>query len=270
VHTKDVPLGDDVDLEAVAGKTIGFSGADLANLVNEAAMLAARERNDRVSMAMLDQARDKIMLGAEREDMLSDEEKKVVAYHEAGHALMAHLLAHADPPDKVSIVPRGRALGATEQQPEEERFNLNASYLRDRIGVLLGGRIAEKIVFGEVTTGAENDLKQATQLARRMVEQWGMSEELGPVAYKSNESHPFLGRELAQPRDYSEHTARVIDDAVRGLVTELEEHAEETLARHRDRLEALARALLEHETIAGEEIRELLEEREPEPENEAT
>src|SRR5699024_10389712 len=169
VHAKKVPLADDVDLEAMAKRTVGFSGADLANLVNEAALLAGRDRKKKVDMRTLNYARDKIVLGAEREMVLSEEEKKLIAYHESGHALMAWLLPEADPLDRVTIIPRGMALGVTEQIPEEERHSLKRTYLLDRLGVILGGRVSEKIVFGDVTSGAEADLKQATQLVRRMV-----------------------------------------------------------------------------------------------------
>jgi len=218
VHVRKVGLADDVDLEALARRTVGFSGADLENLVNEAALLAGRERKQRVDMQSFEQARDKIVLGAKRETLLDEEEKRRVAFHESGHALLTCLLPHTDPLEKVTIIPRGRALGVTEQMPEEERFNLTESYLKDRITVMLGGRVSEKLVFGEVSSGAEDDLQQATALARRMVGRWGMSERLGPVAFRRDEDHVFLGREMTQPRDFSEHSARLIDEEVRALI----------------------------------------------------
>jgi cell division protease FtsH len=254
IHAREVPLAEDVDLDTIATRTVGFSGADLENLVNEAALLAGRKKKQKVDAEMLEQARDKIVLGAKREGMLSEEEKRLVAYHESGHALMAHLLPNADPLERVSIIPRGRALGTTEQSPEEERHNLKQSYLIDRIGVMLGGRVSERIVFGEVSTGAENDLKQATGLARRMVCQWGMSEKIGPVTFSQGEEHVFLGRELSQQRDFSEHTAKLIDDEVRRLIGETEAKVEQMFHQHREKLDALAETSLEAETLEAAEI----------------
>jgi len=198
IHSANVPLADDVDLERIAALTVGFSGADLENLVNEAALLCGRENRETVNMEALLNARDKVVLGSKRELIIGEEEKNLVAHHEAGHVLVACLLPCADPLDKVTIIPRGRSLGATEQIPEEEHYNLRQSYLHDRIGVMLGGRVAEKLVFGEVSSGAEEDLKQATRLARHMVTHWGMSEKLGPVAFRRGEEHIFLGREMTQ------------------------------------------------------------------------
>ena len=257
VHTRKVPLAEDVDLETVAKRTVGFSGADIENLVNEAALLAARNDKKVVDMGAFDMARDKIILGAEREGLLSDEEKEVVAYHESGHALMAWLLPEADPLEKVTIIPRGRVLGATEQMPEEDRHNLKRNYLLDRIGVMLGGRCAERTFFDDITSGAENDLKQATQLAQRMVAQWGMSERFGAVAYRKGEEAVFLGREMAQEKDYSEKTAELIDEEVKRIVAEQEDRALELMKEHRDKLERLARALLEKENVEREEIAEI-------------
>jgi cell division protease FtsH len=258
VHARDIPLADDVDLENVAARTVGFSGADLENLMNEAALLAGREDMEKVDAKILDVARDKIVLGAESETVLDEEVKKRVAYHESGHALLACLLPNTDPLAKVTIIPRGRALGATEQMPEEERYTLSESFLRDRITILLGGRTAEKIVFGELSSGAEDDLKQATILARRMISQWGMSEKLGPVAFRRGEEHIFLGREMAQQRDFSEHTAQLIDDEVRELIGELEKKAQEVLSGHRKQLNALAEALLEKEILEADQIEALV------------
>ena len=258
IHSRDVPLADDVDLDTVAAMSVGFAGADLKNLVNEAALYAGRKEKDQVEAEDFDQALDKIRLGIEREDVISDADKEIIAYHEAGHALMARLSPKADPLKKVSIIPRGRALGATEQLPEEDRYNLSRSYLLDRIAVLLGGRAAEKLVFNDLTSGAGDDLKQATNLARRMVCQWGMSDTLGPVTFRQGETHPFLGREIAEHKDFSEETARIIDDEIRRIIREQEEKAEGLLDSNRDKLDTLAEALLEHETMENQEIDQLL------------
>ncbi len=254
IHAADVPLADDVDLDRIAALTVGFSGADLENLVNEAALLSGRENRETVNMATLLNARDKAVLGGKRELNLGDEEKNLVAHHEAGHALIASLLPTADPLDKVTIIPRGRSLGATEQIPEEEHYNLRQSYLRDRIGVMLGGRVAEQLVFGEVSSGAEEDLKQATRLARHMVTHWGMSEKLGPVAFRRGEEHIFLGREMTQQRDFSEHTAQIIDDEISDLLKDIEQNITTLLEQHRPELESLANALLDKETLEADEI----------------
>jgi cell division protease FtsH len=258
VHVREVPLADDVDLGRVAARTVGFSGADLENLVNEAALQAARGNKERVDMDDFSSARDKIVLGAEREALASEDEKKLVAYHESGHALAASLLPHADPLDKVTIIPHGLALGATEQMPEEDLHNLRQSYLIDRIAVMLAGRGAELEVFGEVSSGAENDLKQATHLARRMVSQWGMSEKLGPASFPRGEEHIFLGREMVQQRDFSEQTAQLIDDEVRALIRDCEQRVRTLLEQHRPQLDALAQALLEHETLGADEVAAVL------------
>jgi cell division protease FtsH len=258
IHTREVPTAEDVDLENLAERTVGFSGADLKNLVNEAALLAARREKQEVTNEDFDRARDKIMMGIEREDVIHDEEKTVIAYHEAGHALMAELMPRADPLQKVSIIPRGRALGVTEQVPEEDRHNLQQSYLMDRLAVLLGGRAAEKVAFEDLSTGAADDLKNATQLARRMVCQWGMSDKLGPVTFKSGEPHPFLGRELSEPKDYSEATARIIDEEIRRIVVDAEKRTVETLTANRAKLEALAEQLAEEETLSKEEVDRIL------------
>ena len=259
VHVREVPLADDVDLGRIAARTIGFSGADLENLVNEAALLAGRERRRQVDMTMFDAARDKLVLGAERERGIEDDERRLVAYHEAGHALMAWLLPQADPLDKVTIIPRGRALGATEQLPESERHNLRRTYLLDRIGVMLGGRVAELLVFDDLTSGAESDLDQATRLARRMVCRWGMSDAIGPVALKRGDEHVFLGRELAQEKDFSEATAKRVDDEVRRLLEETQDRARELMREHRDRLDSLAAALLEEETLDRARVEQLFQ-----------
>ena len=261
IHSRKVSLAQDVDLEHMARRTVGFSGADLENLVNEAALLAGREHRQEVDMELLERARDRIVLGNKRETMLDEDEKRRVAYHESGHALLACLLPHTDPLEKVSIIPRGRALGATEQLPEEDRYTLSEAYLKDRITVMLGGRVSEKLVFGEASSGAESDLQQATGLARRMISRWGMSEKLGPVAFHRDEDHVFLGRELGQPRDFSENTAQLIDEEVRRLMSGLEEKAVNTLQEHRRELDTMAKALVEHETLDAAEVRAIIENR---------
>ncbi|SDK30710.1 ATP-dependent zinc metalloprotease FtsH [Microbulbifer yueqingensis] len=257
-HSRKTPLAGDVDLERLAALTVGFSGADLENMVNEAALLAGREDMSEVDMNCMLNARDRVVLGSEREMVIGEEEKRLIAYHESGHALAASLLPNADPLDKATIVPRGHSLGATEQIPEEERHSLRASYLYDRIGVMLGGRVAEQVVFGEVSSGAESDLKQATSLAQHMVAQWGMSDRLGPVAFRRGEEHVFLGREIAQPKDFSEHTAQVIDEEVGELISKIEERVRELLEQQRDKLDALAEALLEKETLEAAEIQAII------------
>ena len=258
IHAREVPLAEDVDLARLAAVTPSFAGADLENLVNEAALLAGRDDKSQVDMAALLSARDKVVLGSPRELVIGGEERELVAFHEAGHAVTATLLSHADPLDKVTIIPRGHALGATEQIPEEERHNLRESYLRDRIGVMLGGRVAEQVIFGEVSSGAEEDLKQATGLARHMVTHWGMSDKLGAVAFRRGEEHIFLGREMAQQRDFSEHTATLIDNEVISLVGGIEERVRSLLSSHRPSLKALAGALLESETLEKAEIQAII------------
>ncbi len=259
IHTRHVPLGDDVNLENLAARTVSFSGADLKNLVNEAALLAGRKKKTSVNMQDFEEARDKILLGAEREEMINDEEKKVVAYHEAGHALVAKLLPNTDPLQKVTIIPRGRSLGITEQIPETERYNLKKQYLLDRIAVALGGRAAERIVFEDVTNGAAEDFRQVTRIARKMVCNWGMSDKLGPVMFKQGEEHPFLGRELAQQKDFSEHTQQIIDEEIQKILLEMEQKAETLIYDNRTMLDALAEALLENETLDKKQIDWILE-----------
>jgi len=257
-HTREMPLAEDVDLAGLAERTVGFSGADLKNLVNEAALMAARREEDRVANEDFELARDKIMMGIERDEVITDEEKEMIAYHEAGHALVAELTPGTDPLQKVSIIPRGGSLGATEQTPEKERFTMRKHYLLDRIAIMLGGRAAERIKYDDVSTGAGDDLKKATQLARRMVCQWGMSEAIGPVVFKKGETHPFLGRELAEDKDYSEHTAQVIDEEIKKITLNMEKKAHEMLQKHRNLLDALAGALLDHETLSREDIDKVL------------
>jgi cell division protease FtsH len=258
IHARKVTIGEDVNFELVAEMTVGFSGADLMNLVNEAALLAARKGKNKVEAVDFEESRDKIIMGIEREDLINEDEKKAVAYHEAGHALLAKLLPGVDPLQKVTIIPRGHALGATEQIPEEDRHNMSRTYLLNRVAILLGGRVAEKMVFKDITTGAGDDLKKATQIARRMVCQWGMSDRLGAVTFPQGQEYPFLGREITEPRDFSEYTARIIDEEVQKIVQEMEQRAEEYLKPHKDKLDLLASALLKHETLDNKEVDEII------------
>jgi len=257
VHLRKIPLADDVDVTTLARGTPGMSGADLANLVNEAALLAARRNRDKVYMADLEEAKDKVMLGAERKSLvLSDSERRLTAYHEAGHAVVALKTPGLDPLHKVTIVPRGRALGVTASLPEEDRHSYSKDYLLARLAMLFGGRAAEQLVFGpdKVTTGAGNDIERATQLARRMVTSYGMSDLVGPLAVGDSEQEVFLGRELVQRREISEKTAELVDAEVKRLVDEAYQRAVNTLQEHRDLLERIAEALLERETLDREDI----------------
>ncbi len=260
VHTRKVPLDSSVDLEALARGTPGLSGADLANLVNEAALLAARRNRNKVTMADFEDAKDKIMMGMERKSILiSDEEKKITAYHESGHVLVGKLIPGTDPVHKVTIIPRGRALGVTAYLPLDERHTYSYEYLQGMLAQLLGGRAAEKLVFKQLTTGAGNDIERATDLARKMVCEWGMSERMGPVTFGKKEQEIFLGREIAQHRDYSEKTAQEIDSEVQRIVRQAEERAEKLLSENIDKLHRLAKALLEYEILDGEQIDRILE-----------
>jgi len=263
VHTRKTPLADDVDLEKIAAMTVGFSGADIENLVNEAALHAAR--TDASALTDLDflYARDKVVMGTERKDLINVSERARIACHESGHALTALLLPYSDPVQKVSIVPRGRALGVTEQLPTEDRHNIDELYLKERLQILLGGRGAEKLIYGNISSGAANDLKEATSLARSMVVNWGMSEEMGPLGFRDGEAHPFLGRELAEPRSYSEATAQLIDQEIRRLLQEAEAAVLQLLGAHRDSLQRLIDDLLEHESLDHQQILALLDEDKP-------
>jgi cell division protease FtsH len=257
VHTKKIPLGPDVDLQILARGTPGFSGADLANLVNEGALLAARANKKLVEMSDFENAKDKVLMGVERKSLVvSAKERKITAYHEAGHALVAKLLPGTDPIHKVTIIPRGRALGVTQQLPTEDKHNYSKEYLLNDIAILYGGRIVEEIVFGpqEVTTGAMNDIERATELARKMVCEWGMSERMGPLQFGKREEMIFLGREIAQHQDYSEQTAMEIDREVRRIVMENYERAKELVQGRLETLHSLAEALLEREVLDGPEI----------------
>ncbi|MCW8327645.1 ATP-dependent zinc metalloprotease FtsH [Photobacterium sp. SDRW27] len=254
VHTRKVPLGDDIVFEQVASGTPGFSGADIKNLVNEAAMLAARDKATKVGMTHFDEARDKLMLGTVRTLAIQPDERHRLAVHESGHALVAHFLPHADPIYKVSIIPRGRALGVTHQLPEHERYTLPEDYLRERLVVMLGGRSAEQVLLDSVSSGADDDIAQATALARAMVSRWGMSKEIGPVDLRDSEEHPFLGREIAQPRHFSENSAQLVDKAVKEFLGKAETRAMDLIISHRKELDNLINELEEHETLNEEQI----------------
>jgi cell division protease FtsH len=259
VHTRKVPISDDVDLSIIARGTPGFSGADLANLVNEAALWAARQNRKFVMMVDFEMAKDKVLMGVERKSMiLSDEEKKNTAYHEAGHALVAAMTPGADPVHKVTIIPRGMALGLTMQLPEADKHTYTKEYLEGMLAVLMGGRSAEEIFLGHITTGAGNDIERATDIARNMVCEWGMS-QMGPLAYGKKEEAIFLGREIAQHRDFSEDTALQIDREVKRIVNEAYENARVLLSNHRDTLENVALALLEREVLDAIEVKLLME-----------
>jgi cell division protease FtsH len=259
VHARRIPLAPKVDLKVLARGTPGFTGADLANLVNEAALLAARQDKKVVEMLDFENAKDKVLMGVERRSMIiSETEKKTIAYHEAGHALVADLLPGADPLHKVTIIPRGRALGLTQQLPADDKYNYSREYLVNRITILLGGRAAEEIVFQQQTTGAGDDLEKATDMARKMVCEWGMSDKMGPLTFGKGEEHIFLGREVARPKDFSEETAVLIDSEIKRIVVECATRARHMIESNLEKLHALARALLERESLDGEEIARIL------------
>jgi cell division protease FtsH len=259
IHARDKTLSEEIDLERVARGTPGFSGADLENLLNEAALLAAREDKDAVEQEDIEEARDKVLMGLQRESVaLTDAECELLAYHEAGHAVLAAVLPHADPIHKVTIVPRGRAMGVTQQLPERERYVYQREYMLDRLAVMMGGRAAEDVVLGTYTTGAEDDLMKATELARRMVLSWGMSERLGHLAFGGRQQQVFLGEEIAQRREYSEQTAREVDEETRAILDQAYDRAVSTLREQRGGLDRLAKALREKEEIAGEEVLEIV------------
>jgi cell division protease FtsH len=269
VHTKKIPLSDDVNIHVLARGTSGFSGADLANLVNEAALNAARYNQKVVRMLDFEFAKDKVLMGSERRSMIiNDEEKKVTAVHEAGHALLAVVLPHADPVHKVTIIPRGMALGVTMQLPVDDKHNYTREYLNDQIAILMGGRIAEEITMNGMTTGAGNDLERSTELARKMVCEWGMSDAMGPLTFGKKEEQIFLGREIAQHQDYSEDTAIRIDHEIKRFVTTNYDRARTILESHRDALQRIADELLVREVLDAEQVRrivagEALEEHKP-------
>jgi cell division protease FtsH len=249
-----------VNLEVIARGTPGFAGADLENLVNEAALIAAGENKKYLEMADFENAKDKVLMGRERKSMvISDDEKKNTAYHEAGHTLVGKLLPGLDPIHKVTIIPRGMALGVTQTLPNEDRLSLTKDKAENTIAFMMGGRIAEELIFGHKTTGAGNDIERATDLARRMVCEWGMSDVLGPLSYGQSDQPLFLGRELSQHRDYSEETARIIDKEVRAIVEKNYKRAETLLKDNIDKLHALAKALLEYESIDGVEVEAIMQ-----------
>jgi len=259
IHARNKPLAQDVDLESLARGTPGFSGADLENMLNEAALLAAREAKKDIEPEDIEEARDKIILGLEREGLaLTDEECKLLAYHEAGHAVVAAVLPNADAVHKVTIVPRGRAMGVTQQLPKGDKYIYQREYMLDRLAVMMGGRAAEDLVFKTSTSGAENDLKHATQLARKMVLDWGMGERFRHVALGGRRENVFLGEEIAQRREYSETTAREVDEEIQQILEETYQRAVNTLQAHRDALDRLAEALLEHEQLLGSEVLEII------------
>ena len=260
VHTKKTPIGKDVDLDVIARATPGFSGAELENLVNEAALQAAKLNKNEVNMSDFEFAKDKIFMGRERRSLiLSDEEKRITAYHEGGHALTAKLLPGSDPVHKVSIVPRGRALGITMQLPGEDRHGYSRNFLRNNLVILLGGRVAEEIIFKDVTTGASNDIERVTKLARKMVTEWGMSDAIGTLTIGETGEEVFIGREWVQNKNYSEDTARLVDAEVKRIVEEAHERCTKLLTENIDKLHRIAEALIERETISGEELDMLIE-----------
>jgi len=258
VHTKKVPLSDDVDMSVLARGTPGFAGADLANLVNEAALIAARQNRKVVTMYDFEHAKDKVIMGTERKSMmLTDEEKKNTAYHEAGHALVAALIPHADPLHKVTIIPRGMALGLTMQLPTDDKHSYHKDFLESQLAILMAGRIAEEIFMHHITTGAGNDIERATDMARKMVCEWGMS-DMGPMSYGKKEEQIFLGREISQHRDYSEATAIRIDEAVHRFVDEGYKRARGIIEEHKEAMIRIAEALLEREVLDGAEVLQLI------------
>jgi cell division protease FtsH len=259
VHTRKTPLADDVNLQVLSRGTPGFTGADLENLVNEAALLAARRNKSKLEMTDFEASKDKVLMGVERRTMIiSEEEKRLTAYHEAGHTLVAKFLPTADPVHKVTIIPRGRALGLTQQLPTEDKHTLSKEYILNKIAIFLGGRAAEELVLQTQTTGAGNDLEMATEWARKMVCDFGMSDKMGPLTFGKKDEHIFLGREISQPKDYSEKTAVDIDAEIKRIVLENYDRAKTIILQHMENLHRLATALLEKEVLAGEEIDQVL------------
>jgi len=259
VHTRKKPLDKNVDLEVVARGTPGFSGADLSNLVNEAALLAARVNKKTITMHEFEDAKDKILMGVERKSLLiSEDEKKLTAYHESGHVLVSKSLPGMDPIHKVTIIPRGMALGLTQALPIDERRTYSKKYCMNQLAFMLGGRAAEKLVLGDLSTGAGNDIEKATKLARKMVCEWGMSDRLGPLTYGEKQEEIFLGREIGMHRDYSEDTAREIDEEIKKIVDAAQERAEGIIKKNIERLKILAETLLEKEILSGDDIDKII------------
>jgi len=266
VHMRKVPIAPDVDASIIARGTPGFSGADLANLVNESALFAARGSKRLVDMDDFERAKDKVIMGAERRSMvMPEEERKNTAYHESGHAIVARLLPKTDPVHKVTIIPRGRALGVTMQLPVEDRYSYNRDYLLNNIAVLFGGRIAEELFMNQMTTGAANDFKRATEMARRMVTEWGMTDALGPMVYGENEGEVFLGRSVTTHQNMSEDTMNAVDKEVRAIIDMQYTLARRLLEENRDKVEVMAKALLEWETIDADQINDIMSGRPPRP-----
>jgi cell division protease FtsH len=260
VHARGKPFLPDVDLDMIARRTPGFTGADLANVINEGALLTARGNQTQISMGHLEEAIDRVTAGPKRKSvLLSEKERKIIAYHEGGHALVGHAMPHADPVHKITIIPRGRALGYTASAPSEDKFLVSRAEMMDQLAMLLGGRAAEELVFHEPTTGAANDIEKATQIARGMVTEYGMSERLGARKFGSGDSEPFLGREMSHARDYSEEIASAIDDEVRRLIEASHDEAWDVLVRYRDVLDTLVLQLLEHETLSREQVLAIFE-----------
>jgi len=260
IHSKNKPLADDVDMQQVARSTPGFSGADLQNLLNEASLLAARKEQDKIFAKDISESRDKILLGLERKNLtISEDERKIVAFHESGHAITAAMLPHTDPLLKVTIIPRENSMGVTQQMPEEEKYLYSREYLSDRIAVMLGGRASEDLVFGSFTNGAQNDLQQATRLARKMVSDWGMSPKIGPFSAGGEKQNVFLGEELSKRKDYSETTAREIDEEIFSILNTAYSTARSTLEKNREKLDNMANALLEKEELSAEDIKKIVD-----------
>jgi len=260
VHVRNKILADDVDFETIARGTPGMTGADIENLANEAALIATRKNKEKIDMSDFEEAKDIVLMGAVREETISDTERKITAYHEAGHAFVARELPGTDPIHKVSIIPRGMAMGVTQLLPEEDRHYYPKTYLMNRLSVALAGRVAEKIVFNDTSSGAQNDLKEATYLAEKMVAQWGMSDKVGPLNLGRGEEHPFLGRELAQPKRYSEEMAWLMDQEIRRLLTDAESKAEEILKKNRGALDSLAEALIKEEVLERNDVERIIKE----------
>lgn len=262
IHAREKPIDDSVDLQEVARGTPGFSGADLANLLNEASLLSARTGKKEISMDDINEARDKVILGLERKSLtISDDERERIAFHESGHAIAASVLPNADALLKVTIIPRERSMGVTQQLPKEEKYLYTEEYLHDRIAVMLGGRAAEELIYGSLTNGAENDLQQATKMARQMIENWGMSRKLGAFSANGDQRNVFLGEQLSKRKDHSEHTARQIDEEIMETLSNAYSRAKQTLEERREALEALARTLIDEEEVSAETVQEILENR---------
>jgi cell division protease FtsH len=267
IHARKVPMEEGVSLEKIARGTPGFTGADLANLINEAALLAARNDRKKVTEADLDSARDKVLMGPERKSFyIVPEEKKIIAYHEAGHAVLGELLEHAEQVHKVTIIPRGRALGITQHLPEQEKHMRSRNYWLDQLVILMGGRLAEEIEFDDVTTGASNDIERATMIARRMVTEWGMSDRVGPIRLSGPDmTSPFLGRDYTRKGDHSEEYAKLVDSEVKRIIDTAFERGRALLKKHKKKLDLVSQALLERETITGAELREIMSGRKLKP-----